>query len=329
MIAFVVGLPGLRAVAARGASLLGGCNHSALSHALRRPSSLKMVQALLAALPCSRAAAREELVAIDSMPLTLPATYQHGCAQVTPTAVGGGVLWAFALDAARGVNPVLWLKVIEGAWHDSRAIRGVALVAKGPVYLMDRGFYAIDLLARWQREQVRFIVRAKRTHLRYDVVRTVGRPRRVGKLQVTLDAVVRLGCAGRRSRPLLRMVRAPLAGGEELILVSGLLERDAKWLLEAYRRRWQIERFHFYLKETLGLAHLYSFQAAGLAFLVHVAVLFCALLLLAADAQDGPTVDRLRECLKRLRQTQGHYGLWRPNTVRKGQTRHRKKKQNP
>ena len=47
---FVLGLPGLRAVAWRGAALLNGCNHSALSHAVRRPSSVRMVQALLDAL---------------------------------------------------------------------------------------------------------------------------------------------------------------------------------------------------------------------------------------------------------------------------------------
>ena len=124
------------------------------------------------------------------------------------------------------------------------------------------------------------------------------------------------------------MVRAPLSGGDELILVSGQLERDAEWLLEAYRKRWEIERFHQYLKETLGLAHLYSFQAGGLAFLVHVAVLLCALLLTDFEAQGALTVDRLRDALKRLRATLGLYGFWRPNTIRKGQTRHRKKRKN-
>jgi hypothetical protein len=293
MIAFVLGLPGLRAVAERERRYLGGCNHSALSQALPRPSSLKLVQALLAALPSCRPSEREGLVAVDSMPVTLPSTFRHGCRSVTPTTVGGGVLWSLALDAARGVNPVRLLKVIEGAWHDSRAIRGVQLAAKGPVYLMDRGFYAIDLLARWQREGVRFIVRAKRTHLRYDVVQAFGRPRRNGKLRITLDAAVRLGRWDREERPLLRMVRAALPGGDELILVSPLFEREAEWLLEAYRQRWQIERFHYYLKETLGLAHLYSYQASGLSFLVHVAVLLCTLLLMDGEAQSALTVDRL------------------------------------
>ena len=125
MSALTLGLPGLRAVAVRGARLLGGCNHSALSHAVRRLSSVKMIQALIEGLAPPRAPGRGELVAIDSMPVTLPATYRHGCARITRTTVGGGVLWAFALRAARGVNPVRILKVIEGAWHDSRLMDDV------------------------------------------------------------------------------------------------------------------------------------------------------------------------------------------------------------
>jgi hypothetical protein len=332
MIALVLGLPGLRAVAARGADLLDGCNHSALSHAVRRRSSLAMVRALLKLLEPRHTPGDGELVVIDSMPVTLPATYRHGCRRVTPTTVGGGVLWTFALNAARGASPVRIVKVIEGAWHDSCLMEGVELLAQGPIYLMDRGFYAIDLVARWVARRVWFIARAKSTHLRYEVERLMGPSRKVGTLHLTLDAVVRLGGPNRPARrkacPRVRMVRATLPGGEELIVVSNLMERSAEYLLETYRQRWQIERFHYYLKETLGLAHLYSFQQKGLAFLVHVAVLLCVLLLLAGGAEGGLTVDRLRGILNGLRRACGVFGLWRRNTMRKGQTRHLKKKQN-
>ena len=328
MLAFVLGLPGLRAVAWRGAQLLNGCNHSALSHALRRASSVKLVQALLAALTPPQGPRPGQLVAIDSMPVTLPATLRHGCAHLTRTTVGGGVLWAFTLHAARGVNPVRILKLIEGAWSDAPLMAGVDLIAEGPLYLMDRGFYAIDLVASWIKRRVRFIVRAKRTKIRYDVLRTLGRARRAGDLCITEDAVVRLGRQDRKVRPLARLVRATLATGEELILVSGLLTASAEFLLKAYRQRWQIERFHGYLKEMLGLAHLYSFQQNGLAFLVQVAVLLSVLLLLGGAPAKGLTVDRLYVLLKDLRQACGMFGLWRRNTMSKGQTRHRKKKKN-
>jgi hypothetical protein len=334
MIAFIMGLPGLRAVAARGSQLLSGCNHSALSHAVRRRSSLGIIEALLAWLAPRHTPGPNQLVAIDSMPVTLPATVQHGCTRINRTTVGGGVLWAFALHAAPGSNPVRILKVIQGPWYDACLMDDVELQAAGPIYLMDRGFYAIDLVARWAQQGVQFIVRAKRTHLRYEVEEHRGAPRRVEKLRLTLDAMVRLGgpdrLARRKACPRLRMVRAALTSGEELILVSNLMDQSAEYLLESYRQRWQLERFHYYLKETLGLAHLYSFQQNGLAFLVQVAVLLCVLLLLIPDAATKPglTVDRLRSILESLRRACGFYGLWRRNTMRKGQTRHLKKQQN-
>jgi hypothetical protein len=330
MLAFVLGLPGLRAVAWRGADLLCGCNHSALSHAVRRLTAVRMVQALLDGLASRHTPGRGDLVAIDSMGLTLPSTVRHGCARISRMAVGGAMLWAFVLNAARGVNPVRILKVIEGAWSDAPLMAEVELAADGPIYLMDRGFYAIDLVARWIRRRVRFIVRAKRTKIRYDVEWTMGLARHIGPLRVTEDAIVTLGREDRKVRPRVRLVRATLPTGEELILISGLLGESAEFLLQSYRQRWQIERFHYYLKETLGLAHLYSFQQNGLAFLAHVAVLLCVLLLLAGDA-DGRkalTVDRLRAILKALRRACGLWGLWRRNTVRKGQTRHLKMKKN-
>lgn len=331
MLALTLGLPGLRAVAWRGAQLLDGCNHSALSHAIRRGSSVKMVRSLLDALAPPDSPGRRVLIAIDSMPATLPATLRHGCARINRWTVGGGVLWSFALNAARGVNPVRVLKVIEGAWSDAPLMANVDLIADGPIYLMDRGFYAIDLVAQWIGRRVRFIVRAKRTKIRYDVEWTMGLPRAIGRLRIVEDAIVILGEKGRKRRPRARLVRATLATGEELILVSGMLGASAEMLTETYRQRWQIERFHYYLKETLGLAHLYSFQQNGLAFLALVAVLLSVLLLLAAgEAAAGEfVVDRMRALLKALRRACGIFGLWRRNTMRKGQTRHLKKKQNP
>jgi hypothetical protein len=330
MTSFVLGLPGLRAVAARGSLMLAGCNHSALSHALRRASSLKTIQLLLDFLTPNQPPGRRDLIAIDSMPLTLPATLRHGCVPLKRTTVGGGVLWAFTLNAAHGINPVRILKVIQGAWSDAPLMADVTLVADGPIYLMDRGFYAIDLVARWIDQGARFIVRAKRTKIRYDVERTMGLARRVGSARVTEDAIVTLGRKDRPIRPRVRLVRAMLATGEEMILVSGMLDASAEYLMKTYRQRWQIERFHYYLKETLGLAHLYSFQQNGLAFLVQVAVLLCVLMLLAdmAEGGSGLTVDRLRTILKAVRLASGVWGLWRPNTIRKGQNRHLKKKRN-
>lgn len=259
---------------------------------------------------------RRDRIALDSMPLTLPDTYRHGCKRINAQAVGGGVLWAFNLRARRGTNPVRVLKFLRGAWHDSRAIRDVVLQPRGPLYLMDRGFYAVDLIARWVDNHVRFIIRAKRTHLTYRVEREVSSPRRLGpKATLVVDAIVRLGGRHRKHHPRVRLVRVE-SGDDPLILVSSCLELSAEEMLEAYRERWQIERFHRELKRNLGLAHLYSFQQNGLEFLTCVAVLL--VIVLWSDIRTGHgrrfTVDLLREMFLILRRACGLYGPWIPNT---------------
>jgi hypothetical protein len=290
---------------------------SSLSFALRRSSSLRVAEALVErAGQQGRRWGSRDRIALDSMPLTLPDTYRHGCKRINAQAVGGGVLWAFNLRARRGTDPVRVLKFLRGAWHDSRAIRDVVLQRRGPLYLMDRGFYALDLIARWVGEGVRFVIRAKRTHLTYMVERKLSCPRRVGpRATLVVDAIVRLGGRHRKEHPRVRLVRVE-SGEDPLILVSGCLELSAEEMLEAYRERWQIERFHRELKRNLGLAHLYSFQQNGLEFLTCVAVLLVVLLWSAIQTNDGKrfTVDALREMFSALRRDCGLYEPWMPNT---------------
>lgn len=317
LVAYVLRLPGLRAVADHRARTLSHCAMSSLSFALRRASSLRMVRALVErASEQGRPWGRRDRIALDSMPLTLPDTYRHGCEPINAQAVGGGVLWAFNLRARRGTNPVRVLKFLRGAWHDSRAIRDVVLQPRGPLYLMDRGFYALDLIAQWVGEHVRFIIRAKRTHLTYTVEQELSSPRRLGpKVTLAVDAIVRLGGRHRKHHPRVRLVRVE-SGDDPLILVSSCLELSADEMLEAYRERWQIERFHRELKRNLGLAHLYSFQQSGLEFLTSVAVLLVLLLWNDIQTNNGKrfTVDLLREMFSALRRASGLYGPWIPNT---------------
>ena len=62
------------------------------------------------------------------------------------------------------------------------------------------------------------------------------------------------------------MITALLASGEKLTVVTSEMDWSAERVLEAYKKRWHIERFHKFLEETLGLAHLYSFGQRGIEF---------------------------------------------------------------
>ena len=320
--AFVLHLPSTQSVADRYEPELGTSARSTLSYALRRASFLEMARRMWSVLDrCFPPfPAREEtLVALDSMPLTLPSTRRHGCRRINSAAVGGGVLWAFLIDAAHGVCPIQILRMIVGPWHDTRVVSQVKLVPRGPVYLMDRGFWCIELIRTWLQEEVRFVVRVTRESFVWRAVRRCGRARTVaGGIRVEFDGLALLGGKTRNHKPLVRLVIAYLPNGEDLILASDRMAWSAERLLEAYHQRWHTERFHRILKECVGLAHLYSFQENGLSFLLLVATLLAALLVMGNEAASGPTVEVLLAALTSLRAVSGVTATaWRSNTAKR------------
>jgi hypothetical protein len=213
-------------------------------------------------------------------------------------------------------------------------MRRIKLAARGPVYLMDRGFYAIDLIGTWLNQQARFVVRARQKDLRYDVVRSVGAHReitverlswhaRTGRLlkksqwmhgTIVEDALVRLGSSQRKVRPVVRLVHVHLKGGEQLVFVSSETDWNAEQIIRAYMKRWQIEKFHQYLKQQLGLAHLYSFHARGVEFLLKIAILLSILLLLSSSASGEITARLLTELLRETRRQLHISTPWKANT---------------
>ena len=323
LMAFVLRLPGLRAIAQRCGQWLKTDNPSNVSNALRRPAMRRLMELMIQTVTWRRRPHRGEWVALDSMAVTLPSSQRHGCKKFNNRTVGGGVLWACAIKAGPGVCPIEILKMVEGAWHDSRLIRAVALRRRGPIYLMDRGFYALDLIQGWVKDKVRFIVRARQKDLRYQVLKSCGPARDYGQGgRIELDCVAQLGGPQAKAHPIVRLVIATLGSGQQLALVSGEMDMAAEAILNGYKQRWQIERFHRFLKQTVGLAHLYSFQQAGLTFLIQAVVLLALLMLVAARAGQGQTVDLLMRLMTALRRSLGLATPWRPNTV----TVRRKKK---
>ena len=312
--AFVARLSGLRAVTERCYHHLHTHNFSSLSHALGRLSSLAFVKAMVGILETSDPPGQDELVGIDGMAVTLAKTQRHRCKKYNHRTVGGGVVWMYMVNAAAGVTPVKVLKIVEGAWHDSIVMRSVALIPNGPIYLMDRGFYALEVVRKWLDEKVRFIVRVKGKNLCYVIVRTVSKPRTIDNKRLELDAIVRLGGAQAKAHPTVRMLVAVLPSGEKLILATDRWKWSAERIFKAYRKRWHIERFHRFLKDTVGLAHLYSFGQSGITFLLYAALLLALLLYFSAPNLSDETITILRTMLKAVREALGLGTPWKRNT---------------
>lgn len=337
---------GLRAIAGRAGARLRTSQISTLSYALGSPLIVRLVRAMLDKLSFEEGdLGREDVVALDSMAVSLPKTKRHNCRKMNSQTVGGGILWGLCLTVRRSLSPVRVLAVIEGAWHDSKVMDGVRLIAKGPLYLMDRGFYKIDALVRWMTEGVRFIVRVQEQELVYQEQERLGRAGRHLKAKITkrggrrkaivrYDGTATVGGASRRGeRPTVRFLIVDIIRGrsiERLILASSELTMGAQELLDLYGRRWEIEEFHRVLKRAIGLAHLYSFRQRGLELLVLLAALLAVLLWIDEETpttagSKAPTVPQLiRQALFKMRQSIGMGNPWRPNTVARGKFRHRR-----
>lgn len=326
MIALVTRLSGLRAVVARCGDRLQTDNFSSLAPAMERRSFVTFVKRMVGILESTHAPGEGDLVAIDGMAVTLPKTQRHNCAKFNNKTVGGGVVWAYMVHATRGMCPVRILDVIRGAWHDGTVMRGIELIRNGPTYLMDRGFCCYTLIQKWLDDSVHFIVRLRKRSLCYEVLKTLGAPRRWGNKSILVDAVARLGVATRKVRPVVRLVVAQLPSGEYLIVASGHMDWSAARLLDAYRQRNEIERFHRFLKDTLGLAHLYNFDQSGIEFLLYTALLSAMLLFFCDDHPDGDTIAILHRLLRLLRHELGLGITWKRNTVAARRSKAKSKK---
>lgn len=321
MIAFVMRLSGLRAVGQHCGRRLGTTAFNTISDALRRGSSLAFVRAMVEMLETTHKPGREELVVLDGMALTLPKTRRHRCKKSNSQTVGGGVVWAYMVNAVRGMSPIKVLHIVQGAWCDSKVMRQVKLASQGPVYVMDRGFYALELLDQWLADKVHFVIRARERSLVYNEIRTFSSPRDMGSKRLALDALVRLGGEQAKAHPVVRLIITCLPSGEKLIVATDRLTWSAERVLAAYKQRWHIERFHRFLKDTLGLSHLYSFEQSGLTFLLYTSLLVALLLFFAESNPRGEVIAILRGLLRSVRGALGLGTPWKRNTYARHRTK--------
>lgn len=316
--AYVMYVPGLRtAIRANGERLVTRWA-STISYALRRLSFVCMAREMVRVMTGDSRGGEWDVVALDSMAVTFKNTRRHGCKKFNDTTVGGGVLWSWNVYAPSGQSPLQVLRVMAGAWSDAVALWASSLVARGPLYLMDRGFWSLRLVADLLEREVRFVLRVTASHVQWTTVRVCGRARWHGdKVRIERDVIVDLGSPRRKNRSRVRLVFARLRNGKDLVLVSGQLGWSAEQILDAYKLRWHIERFHKFIKQGLGLAHLYSFQQNGLEFQLYVCALLTLLLWFAQTAANRAaspdSITTLHNALRELRESLGLFGRWYPN----------------
>jgi hypothetical protein len=328
--AFMFRCSSIQSVCERYGDRLGTQCVSTISKALNKPSFLAFTRCLMERLQAEYVPTRQRQAwALDSMPVTLPLTQRGQSAKYNNRCKGGGVMWSVNLDAPSQTSPICVLKLMPGAWNDSKQVQDVTLVANGPVYLIDRGFYCMQTLTTWVEQRVLFIMRAKKQYLSYSVLKHISKPRTLRNgIRIQLDAMVRIERKHRQASVKVRLIKAWLPDGKDLFLTTTLYDEDAQEILRLYKRRDRIEKFHQLLKDTIGMAHLYSFEDTGIDLLIEIAAMTAILLYMASGGckTGEDTVRAIRRAFREIRKQLGLQSPWKRNTF--AQIRNRSKRRN-
>jgi hypothetical protein len=170
---------------------------------------------------------------------------------------------------------------------DLTAIRQMPIEA-GATYVFDLGYYDYGWWAALHEADCRIVTRFKsHTPLTLESERTVAPDN---------DAILsdRIGHlperqASRRKNPFhgkVREVRVEIETGRTLRILTNDLEAPAREIADLYKRRWMIELFFRWVKQTLKLRHFLGTSENAVRVQIAVALIAFVLLRLAQASQD-------------------------------------------
>jgi IS4 transposase len=170
--------------------------------------------------------------------------------------------------------------------NDLTAARAMPITA-GVTYVFDLGYYDYDWWAKLDAAGCRIVTRLKvNTRLNVTAENTVAKDSdilsdRIGHLPHRL--------ARNRKNPFqdpVREVRLRLATGKVLRILTNDLDARAQEIADLYKRRWQIELFFRWVKQTLKIKHFLGRSENAVRIQIAVALIAFLLLRLAYAAQQ-------------------------------------------
>ncbi len=178
----------------------------------------------------------------------------------------------------------LYLVVTAANVNDITAAKAMPIEA-GATYVFDLGYYDYAWWARLHEQECRFVTRLK-ANTPFEVVsfRPVppGSPilsDRTGYLPKRL--------AASRKNPmsaLVREIQVMIDTGKVLRIVTNDLDASAQEIADLYKRRWAIELFFRWVKQTLKINHFVGTSENAVRIQIAVALIAFLLLRLAQDA---------------------------------------------
>jgi len=216
---------------------------------------------------------------IDSTGLALNAL-SSGWAQFSAKVCGAKLHVVYDPDA----NSPVYASVTPENVNDITAAKAMPIEA-GASYVFDLGYYDFGWWATLDAAGCRIVTRFK-TNTRLDVVEERSVPARSNVLSDRTGYLPKRMAAARRNpmSDLVREVRVRIDTGKILRLFTNDLEASAQQIADLYKRRWQIELFFRWIKQTLKIRHFFGTSENAVRIQIAVALIAFVLLRLAHDA---------------------------------------------
>jgi IS4 transposase len=227
-----------------------------------------------------RRASREAIRLIDATSVSLTA---HAQSWAGSSARGCGAKLHVVLDPDAGL-PVHFV-VTSRRVNDITPAKAMPIEA-GATYVFDLGYYDFSWWATLDAQGCRFVTRLK-SHTRPMLIEE--RPVEGGG-SVIADRVIRLAnrLASNRRNPLqmpLREVHVRIETGKVLKIVSNDLDAPAQEIADLYKRRWDIELFFRWIKQTLKIRRFLGTSLNAIRTQIAAALIAYLLLRMAHAAQ--------------------------------------------
>ena len=220
---------------------------------------------------------------IDSTSVRLSARW----ARFSATACGAKAHIVYDPDADRPIHAV----VTPARVTDLTVAKAMPITA-GATYVFDLGYYDYGWWADLHAADCRFVTRFKtNTRLTVEEERAVPPASAEGGV-ILSDRVGRLPerQAGRRKNPFqakVREVQVRIETGKVLRILSNDLKASAQEIADLYKRRWAIELFFRWVKQTLKIRHFVGVSENAVRIQIAVALIAFVLLRLAQATQDA------------------------------------------
>jgi hypothetical protein len=228
---------------------------------------------------------RDATYLIDSTTVSLSALTRRW-AHFSAKACGAKAHVVFDPDADLPVYSI----VTPARTTDLTAVRKMPIEA-GATYVFDLGYYDYGWWAAFHEAECRIVTRFKsHTPLKLETERTVSATPGEGAA-ILSDRIGHLPerQASRRRNPFqdkVREVRVKIETGRILRILTNDLEAPAREIADLYKRRWAIELFFRWVKQTLKLRHFLGTSENAIRIQIAVALIAFVLLWLAKASQN-------------------------------------------